>query len=1098
MMKMVSRRVALLVVLLFSVSTAHAQSHNLFFQPPTYFGTGQIVTADFNRDGKADLVSADGTVLLGNGDGTFTTGTALPLQGRFIATADFNGDGKPDVVLTDFSSTNVYVFLGNGDGTFQAPVTTNAGTPLGPTVVADVNGDGKPDVLGAISGGMFLVLLGKGDGTFAPGVTHPALSSLFTVGDFNGDGKLDIVFAAGSGTGTPGTVGVLFGNGDGTFQTAITSTGPSDASAMVAADFNGDGKLDLAISQSGYATPTNETYILLGNGNGTFQAPSSPLPAIGALAAVDLNGDGKPDLVVAADPFVKVFLGSGSGTFTLKDTYLEGLLLAGMSQTLAIADFNGDGKPDVAADDTILLGNGDGSLQGNTAIPGLGDRGVTGDFNRDGRADIAIFSNNLDVLLGDGTGKFSLAHTYALPLPFDAVTTTDLRGAGKLDLVATSHDPTTQDWILNVILGNGDGSFGSPTAFPQGVVGPVTSLAFADFNGDHKLDLAVISGGQLTVFLGNGDGTFASPMSFFAGSVPTSLVTADFNNDGIVDVAVSSSAGTGILLGKGDGTFQPATFPLSGVGTVAAVDLNGDGNVDLIAFDEVLLGNGNGTFKAPLPVKQPIGGNVSLVDFDGDGKLDLVSTDGAASGGVLVSLGHGDGTFGDPITIQPHDSKIVYRRTADGFILVADFNGDGRPDLAIDVDSGVVTLLNTSAPPAPDFLISASVLSPATVAPGSSATSTVTVTSVGGFKGAVALSCTGLPSGANCSFSPSSVPSASGTASLTMSTAASTPQGTYPVLIVGTSTALIHECVITLTVATSAGATTASLAPQTLTFAERATGTTSAAQSVTLTNTGSAQLTISGISITGANKGDFAQTNNCGSSLAASAACQISVTFTPTGMGARSAAISVSDNATGSPQMVALAGTGPDFSMGASGAASATVTAGHTASYTISLAPGGGFNQTVTLACTGAPAMSTCTVSPTSVSLSGSSAATATVTVATTAHGLLLPVGVANPRTDYRLAPLLLAVLGVMIILCLRLWQRERRFRWVPVLTVLILLCLGVTVTSCGGGGGGGGSPGGARSGGTQAGTYTLTVSASATSGSTMLTHSTNLTLVVQ
>ena len=110
-------------------------------------------------------------------------------------------------------------------------------------------------------------------------------------------------------------------------------------------------------------------------------------------------------------------------------------------------------------------------------------------------------------------------------------------------------------------MGNGDGTFSSPATTPQTGQGAVTNIAVADFNGDRKPDLALISANGLTVFLGNGDGTFASPVSFFAGSIPNSFVAADFNDDGKIDIVVASSAGLGLLQGNGDGSFQSATSP---------------------------------------------------------------------------------------------------------------------------------------------------------------------------------------------------------------------------------------------------------------------------------------------------------------------------------------------------------------------------------------------------------------------------------------------------------------------------------------------------------------------------------------------------------
>src|SRR5258708_9446164 len=146
-----------LALLLFS-SVAHAQTQNLFFQPPTYPGFGQIVTADFDNDGKPDLVAADGTVLLGNGDGTFRQGTLWSITGLAygagnIATGDFNGDGKADLLV--FSSTFLYVLLGNGDGTFKAAIRTNMGAAASSVIAVDVNGDGKADVLAIGAGELF-------------------------------------------------------------------------------------------------------------------------------------------------------------------------------------------------------------------------------------------------------------------------------------------------------------------------------------------------------------------------------------------------------------------------------------------------------------------------------------------------------------------------------------------------------------------------------------------------------------------------------------------------------------------------------------------------------------------------------------------------------------------------------------------------------------------------------------------------------------------------------------------------------------------------------------------------------------------------------
>ena len=162
----------------------------------------------------------------------------------------------------------------------------------------------------------------------------------------------------------------------------------------------------------------------------------------------------------------------------------------------------------------------------------------------------------------------------------------------------------------------------------------------------------------------------------------------------------------------------------------------------------MFIGNGDGTFN-PLPPFTNVGGVFQTADFNGDGKLDLLAS--SSSGFLLeVLLGNGDGTFGNPLPLIPNSRPLI-----------ADSNRDGRPDIAVTLGSGMVLLLNESGPPTPDFLITSTPLNPTTVAPGSSATSTITLTVIGGFGSGVTLSCIGLPSGATCSFAPASLPIAS-------------------------------------------------------------------------------------------------------------------------------------------------------------------------------------------------------------------------------------------------------------------------------------------------------------------------------------------------
>src|SRR5579872_61447 len=205
-------RLTVILFLLRAIAPTHAKAQVSFLQPLTFQGGPINVAADFNKDGKLDIATP-GTLLLGNGDGTFKAAINLSVSGNLVATADFNGDGNPDLLIASMQSTVLNILLGNGDGTFQAAKITNAGTSFGVIAVADVNGDGTPDVLGLVTGGQVIVFLGNGDGTFKTGVPYSAGPNPYQMltGDFNGDGKLDI---GTTGPGSPGEIAVMLGKGD--------------------------------------------------------------------------------------------------------------------------------------------------------------------------------------------------------------------------------------------------------------------------------------------------------------------------------------------------------------------------------------------------------------------------------------------------------------------------------------------------------------------------------------------------------------------------------------------------------------------------------------------------------------------------------------------------------------------------------------------------------------------------------------------------------------------------------------------------------------------------------------------------------------------
>ncbi|MGA7930044.1 MAG: Ig-like domain repeat protein [Candidatus Sulfotelmatobacter sp.] len=298
--------------------------------------------------------SSDGlvSVMLGNGDGTFQPAVLYSSGGKWancVAVGDVNGDGKPDIVVVNFLGHSLGVMLGNGDGTFQPVVTYPAGGPY--VAVADVNGDGKLDIMVANGAGVE-VLLGNGDGTFQPGVLYRASGAYsVAVADVNGDGLLDLVTAGAVQVEETdiGVVSVLLGNGDGTFQRAVNYAsgallGNTTYSAAVA-DVNADGKPDIVAAN--YADGT--VGVLLGNGNGTFQPAVLYSTSGGSFSVTngDVNGDGKQDIIVGNLGKIGVLLGRGKGTFEPAVNY------AGGADTLNVvaADVNGDGRPDLLTSD---------------------------------------------------------------------------------------------------------------------------------------------------------------------------------------------------------------------------------------------------------------------------------------------------------------------------------------------------------------------------------------------------------------------------------------------------------------------------------------------------------------------------------------------------------------------------------------------------------------------------------------------------------------------------------------------------------------------------------------------------------------------------
>ncbi|HBB94855.1 MAG TPA: hypothetical protein DC054_05640, partial [Blastocatellia bacterium] len=539
-----------------------------------------IAVGDFNLDNKPDVVTANYdtnnmTLFLGNGAGGFGTPTTFNLGGSLgkpysVAVGDLNADGKPDVVLADASSlSGIKVLLGNGAGAFGAPGTFALGGSNNPFSVAigDFNGDSKPDVVTASFSENVTLLLGDGAGGFGPPNSFDiGVSSAFpfsiAIGDFNGDGKRDVVTA----NSNTNNFSVLLGNGTGgfgvanTFDLGVAANFPISGAS---GDFNGDGRADVVTANFG----SSNISVLLANASGGFGAPNtiSLADALGprSVALADFNRDGKLDIVTANPDSrnIAVVLGDGLGGFGIAHTFRLGPDSDAIgADSIAVADFNRDGKLDVAVSGfsnkvTVLLGDGLGGFGApNSFDLGRSNESVAvGDFNNDGRMDLVTANRQADtvtVLLGNGSGGFGAPNSIGLgPGTSDPVwvTVADFNGDGRSDLVTTNFNSDN----LSVLFGNGAGGFGAANSISIGAdASHPWSVTVNDVNGDGKLDLVVsnLYSSNMSLFLGNGNGTFGAPKTFSLGgdSLPYFIAVGDFNADGRPDFFTAAAEASSV------------------------------------------------------------------------------------------------------------------------------------------------------------------------------------------------------------------------------------------------------------------------------------------------------------------------------------------------------------------------------------------------------------------------------------------------------------------------------------------------------------------------------------------------------------------------
>ena len=692
-------------------------------------GPYSLAIDDFNKDAHLDIAVVNSKtstlgIFLGYGNGEFSNqtvySTGVDSTPSSIIVADFNKDNRQDLAVTNYRTNNIAVFIGYGNGSFRSPLVLSTGDESNPSAIAvgDLNNDGLSDIAVACSGtNKIAIFLGRSKGRFS----LPSMYSTdyysnpisIVIGDFNNDGRLDIA-VANYGADNMG-VFVGYSNSQFSSQTIYTTGIYSGPRTIVAADFNNDDRLDIAVANK----EADNVAIFLAQSNEDFASttyPSTTDFCLNLVAVGDVNSDNRSDVVTANydTNTISVLLGDGNGNFANLSVMSTGD--GSRPASLGLGDFNNDDWLDIVITSSgtnnigIFLGYGNGEFQPqityDTGYYSMPIALAIGDANHDGRLDIFVVnyaSDNVGVFLGYGNGSFSPqtfyeTEYYSQPI---AITAADFNNDGRLDFAVAKLRANN----VGVLFGWGNGTFQSERIFSTGTYTHPMSLAAADFNKDGNIDIAV--GNTLTleehilILLGDGTGNFSNHGKYITqtNSPICSLLVTDFGNDGLLDIAMvsKSTKEIGIFFGYGDGTFSSQTNYSTGTNSnpmsIAAADFNNDSLTDLAvanhgksfvsvfqAFIDTNFVDRSTYFTGAAAF--PAG--IVLGDFTNDGQLDIVIGN-YGTHDITTLINGGNGKFSMK-TAFSGDSTFYPT-----FIVAADFNNDKQLDVAV-VNAVVNTL----------------------------------------------------------------------------------------------------------------------------------------------------------------------------------------------------------------------------------------------------------------------------------------------------------------------------------------------------------------------------------------------------------------------